>query len=347
VNDIAKGILGGGWSLVAGWILPTTINVLLFGFLVLPSVHRGPLVDDVLRASATQQSFVAFGGSVVIGLVLSALQTPLYRLLEGYLLWPAALAQKSRSRQLRRKKLLEDRLEAIHLRSLQLQGNLVELEDKKRLEELAADPRVKHFAHRDEKLTTVQQALLRERLRRYPVSDAQVAPTRLGNAIRRLEEYGYQRYRLDSQALWYELTATAPTQLRQQVDLARAGVDFFVCLLYGNLVVAVTALASLSAYGRHYIHLLLTAIVMILLARLWYRLAEVASDDWAIAVRALVDVGRKALAESLGLLIPKELIREREMWRSYSRFVRRPYDDSSAATLDEFRMSEDTKRHTS
>ena len=71
------------------------------------------------------------------------------------------------------------------------------------------------------------------------------APTRLGNAIRRLEEYGHNRYRLDSQALWYELTAAAPKQLSQQVDTARAGVDFFVCLLYGQLLAAATALASL------------------------------------------------------------------------------------------------------
>jgi hypothetical protein len=173
-------------------------------------------------------------------------------------------------------------------------------------------------------------------LRRYPVDDAQLAPTRLGNAIRRHEEYGHQRYLLDSQALWYELTAAAPKQLSQQVDAARAGVDFFVALLYGNVVVALTALISLSIYHQRSSALLLTVAIMIVFSLLWYQLAVITTDDWALAVRALVDVGRKPLATALGLYLPKELDKEREMWRRYSRFVRRPYSDRPA-DLDEFR----------
>ncbi|MFG2490359.1 hypothetical protein ACGFSD_04685 [Streptomyces caniferus] len=58
---------------------------------------------------------------------------------------------------------------------------------------------------------------MHERLARYPVADDQIAPTRLGNAIRRFEEYGYDRYRLDTQVLWNELTGCVPDQVRRQV----------------------------------------------------------------------------------------------------------------------------------
>lgn len=340
MSDIAKGILGAGWSLVAGWILPTAINVLVIGFFVLPSLHGLSLVNDLARATTAERSLAGLGASVVIGLMLSALQAPLYRVLEGYVLWPPRLARRSRSRWMRDKQLLVDRLDLTRLQSLEAHGRLKEPSDKTRLATLAVDPRVQRFAQRDQERTAVQQALLRERLRRYPVDDAQIAPTRLGNAIRRLEEYGYQRYRLDSQALWYELTAVAPKQLSQQVDAARAGVDFFVCLLYGNLLVAVIALASLSVLHPHQSTLLLTAAVMIVLSMLWYRLAVATTDDWALAVRALVDVGRKPLAEALCLHLPGELDQEREMWRRYGRFVRQPYDEHRPARLDEFRAVE-------
>lgn len=193
------------------------------------------------------------------------------------------------------------------------------------------------FAKRDQARTTVQRSLLMERLRRYPVDDAQVAPTRLGNAIRRFEEYGYNRYRLDSQALWYELTSAASKQLSRQIETARAGVDFFVCLLYGQLLVAAVALASLAAPRPHYSTLLVTAAVLIVLTPAWYRLAWVTTDDWALAVRALVDLGRKPLAEGLGLRLPGELDQERQMWRLYCRMVRQPYDAERAAALDKFR----------
>ena len=155
--------------------------------------------------------------------------------------------------------------------------------------------------------------------------------------IRRLEEYGFDRYRMDSQSLWYELTAVVPKQVRLQIDAARAGVDFFVCLLYGNLCVVVIALVSLGAPKANYAMLLVTVAVLLVLMPGWYRLALSTTDDWALAVRALVNLGRKPVAEGVGLCLPKELEREREMWRRYSRLVRQSYSPSRAAELDEFR----------
>ena len=263
-------------------------------------------------------------------------------MLEGYL-WLFGIARLRQSHHVRAKHLLQDRLDAIHLRALDSRSQLEKPEEKQRLATLSADQRLSRFAERDQARTTVQRSMLRERLRRYPVDDAQVAPTRLGNAIRRLEEYGYDRYRLDSQALWYELTAASPKPLSQQVDSARAGVDFFVCLLYGHLLVAAVALTSLAAPHPHYSTLLLTAAVLIVLTVAWYRLAWVTTDDWALAVRALVDLGRKPLAEGLGLRLPGELIQERKMWRLYCRMVRQPYEVGRFTALDEFRFeAEDT-----
>jgi hypothetical protein len=340
VSDIAKAILGGGWSLVAGWLLPTAVNVFIFAIFVLPSLHGISLADELSRASIGQRSLAALAASVVVGLILNALQVPLYRILEGYLFWPQGLASKSKKRQLRAKELLADRREWLRLRRLKTKGPLKKQEDQEKYAELEANLRVHRFAKQDEARTEVQRAILSERLRRYPVDEGQMAPTRLGNAIRRHEEYGYQRYLLDSQALWYELTGSAPKQLTQQVDAARAGVDFFICLLYGNLLVALIALVTLSANDAHHLTLLVTAAILITASFLWYRLAVVTTDDWALAVRALVDVGREPLAAAVGLDIPKELSEEREMWRRYGRFVKRPYDANRPPNLDEFRSGE-------
>jgi hypothetical protein len=122
VSDIAKSILGGGWSLVAGWILPTALNVILFAILVLPSLRDISLAGEITRASVEQRSLVALGTAVVLGLTLSALQVPLYRVLEGYLFWPRRMASWSRDRQLRTKKLLAGRRDWLRLRALEVQG---------------------------------------------------------------------------------------------------------------------------------------------------------------------------------------------------------------------------------
>lgn len=114
--------------------------------------------------------------------------------------------------------------------------------------------------------------------------------------------------------------------------------DFFVCLLYGNLLVALLALIGLSTSNPSTETLLVTAFVATAVTPAWYRLAVAATDDWALATRALVDVGRTALADAISLRIPKELSKEREMWDQYCQFVRMPYKDGRSAKLEEFRL---------
>jgi hypothetical protein len=194
---------------------------------------------------------------------------------------------------------------------------------------------------RDEVLTATQQALLGERLARYPVQDDQVTPTRLGNAIRRLEEYGYDRYRLDSQVLWNELTAMAPEQARRQVDTARTSVDFFIALLYGHTVLVAMALCATSVDSADPPVLLGTAGVLCALCPLWYRAAVAATDEWAAAVRALVNLGRHPLAQAMGLDLPQDIAEEREMWRMVSRMSRSRFHDRAVA-LNRFRSPPST-----
>lgn len=76
--------------------------------------------------------------------------------------------------------------------------------------------------------------------------------------------------------------------------------------------------------------------MLLALTHVWYRMAVAGTDDWAAAVQALVNLGRKPLSEALGLAMPDSLAKEREMWRLIGRLAGRPYRDS-AAVLDEFR----------
>ncbi|MCZ4095342.1 MULTISPECIES: hypothetical protein [Streptomyces] len=62
----------------------------------------------------------------------------------------------------------------------------------------------------------------------------------------------------------------------------------------------------------------------------------VAVDEWAAAVRALVNVGRKPLAESLGLAPPSGLEAERTMWGLVTKLSRLPCNERRAA-LDPYR----------
>ncbi|MFD7379789.1 hypothetical protein [Streptomyces mirabilis] len=269
MGDIAKGVLGGGWALVVGWVLPAALNLAVFFLAVAPSMRRTTAIERVWPGSASQTALLLLCAAVLFGIVLNALQTPLYRILEGYLLWPRSAYDRGCRRQRARK------------------------------------GRIAGLITRPEGRTPVQRALLNEQMARYPADDDQIAPTRLGDAIRRFEEYGHNRFRLDTQVLWNELSAAAPEQARRQVETARTSVDFFVALLYGHGVVAVLAFLALGSAGAERPLLAVTAIALCALIPLWYRSAVYATDEWAAAVRAMVNLGRKPLAEALGLVLPK------------------------------------------
>jgi hypothetical protein len=334
MTAIVTSLLGGGWELVAGWILPTAINTLFFAFLVLPALRGVPAFYVVLTASHPAQALALLVTAVVGGLALSALQTPLYRVLEGYN-WPAGLRRRRIEHHRQTRELLDRQLRLAQLTRRERAGTLTpaQSDDLAELRRLGAAPGLPR--------TSLEISVLAERLRRYPVDAEQILPTRLGNAIRRFEEYGYDRYRLDIITMWYALYGVSAAQVRREVGAGRASADFFVCLIYGHVAVALAAIATLAVHPSVGPAVAIAAAVV--LSVMWYWMAVRATDEWAAAVRGLVDLGRRPLAEALGLDLPGTLEQERKMWSLVSRRSRVPHGDW-AAELDEFRATSGDSR---
>jgi hypothetical protein len=305
LTDIVKGVLAGSWGLVAGWILPVGLVIALFGVMVLPSLGEWSAFMVLAAASAAEKGLVLLVASVAIGLTLSTMSTPLYRVLEGYTLWPVGWQQK----------------------------------------------RIKHHrSHRQElrKAVTggagessgsaVVDALALERFSRYPDVDDQVAPTMLGNAIRRFEYYSLDRYQLDSQQCWYHLRAAAPESTAKEVDNARSGVDFFICLLYMLILLILTAVAALFTPSPDWLRLGIASGLGGAGAIGSYYAAVKATDAWASSVKAMVDTGRIPLAKALGLQIPAKLAEERDMWQRVGWLLGFAYEPEAGTELDPYRQ---------
>jgi hypothetical protein len=211
-------------------------------------------------------------------------------------------------------------------------------DDAAELVKIRTDPALSKVPESARELSPVTISMLAEKHRRYPVDDGQVLPTLLGNAIRRFEEYGYDRYRLDTVTMWNALLGVVPDSVQKRVDASRVGVDFFVCLIYGQLILAACGAAALAVAPGHRVGPILAIALPVVLIPVWYRLAVEATDEWAAAFRGLVDIARKPLADALGLTLPATLEEERRMWQLASRLSRRPYS-AGDAELDKFRAS--------
>ncbi|HEY3544967.1 MAG TPA: hypothetical protein VGK17_02610 [Propionicimonas sp.] len=280
MGDLFKALTGGVARFVLAWMVPSVVTLGLFTIFLLPEVRTlwpFSVIDGI--ASDLLMSGILFGFFVLVfSLIFAYASLPIYRLLEGYSL-PAGVRRRLEIRHLRKWKVLKAR-------------------------ELAAERR-----NQD------PPGLVKEKLNAYPQSSESIRATALGNALTAMEGFGRTRYGLDSQSVWYELQAVVPETVRKQTEEGRAPVDFFVSSIAHFALLCPAFLAVAAAKGSPglgFIGLLVGAAIPVS-----YRMAVRNVKDWGGSVRALVNLGRRPLAESLGLEMPKRLVDERHMWASF------------------------------
>jgi hypothetical protein len=292
VSDIVKGL----WGKLYAWALPTALALGAAWFLV---YRHTPFLQSWLHGWITldhsEKLWVFIGLTASIAFTMNAFSRELYRILEGYLLWPQWLQTVAVLRQLRIKQQLQTQPSGAGWR----------------------------------------RGLALEKLAQYPFDDAQVTPTRFGNALRAFETYGKTRFNLDSQTLWYELCAVAPKSLQTAIDDARSSVDFFIAMTYLNFLLGVFSLAC-AIYQCGPLQLVLVSIISFALGLLCQWLAIRTTGEWAAAVQALVNVSRLKFAESLGLEVPKSLTEEKKMWGLVTRYTYYARTNDGAA-LDQYK----------
>jgi hypothetical protein len=210
---------------------------------------------------------------------------------------------------------------------LQNYGTELQLARKRRLQKPITD-------------TGWHRGLVLEKLALYPKRDDQVAPTRFGNAIRSFETYGKTRFNLDSQSLWYELSAVAPKYIQTEIKDAQSVIDFFVALTYLSAVLGLATFV-IAACEAFKLAIVTISILSLLMTVFCHRLAVIATVQWGYTVQALVNIGRVKLADSLGLQLPDRLEDEKVMWGLvtwYGFFC----DEADGAQLNQFRKKRDT-----
>lgn len=311
--DIFKAMSGGPRNWVLGWLLPAALFCSAVGFFLVPRYAAFPLPKD-----ATERALMLVGAVILLGLVMSALSVQLYQVLEGSLLWPSWIQRRRiKAHQENRVRLLQQAYPASAPRE---------------------EESVSEGAEREsvEGKLALEDARVLERLYGYPVDPGQIAPTRFGNALRSFETYGYDRYMLDSQSLWDELISVVPENLRQEEANSRAPVDFFVATLWFDVLYLVLTAITLVRDGVDG-GLIAALVIGGAILPLSYFVAIRSCVGWAQAVRAVVNLGRKPLAASLGLVLPHTIEAEREMWRAVGWFVADFYEAQSARSVDAWR----------
>lgn len=303
-----------GKAFVIGFLLPAILGT--FAAIQLMALFG---VKIALPAAINVQASV---GVVMLGLViwfvailLMALNTPIIRLLEGYVWQGPFLLFEQRC---------YERFDDLNRQKQELGARWSKA--------------VQDGGQASAALRKSYGDVLRQLAQEFPHERRFVLPSRFGNALRAFEVYSEVVYGLDAITGWSRLSALIPGELKTQLDDAKAQVDFWVNIWFGTMVMLVLY-ACLALAGRSlpvFPFLPAAAMVVALLAAFFARQMVY---GWGALVMSVFDLYRKDLADKMGLKLPRSVEKEREMWDLVGKMMIYRSADS-AQKLTQFRKHE-------
>lgn len=157
---------------------------------------------------------------------------------------------------------------------------------------------------------------LRAAIQNYPDDTGNILPFRIGNFLRAAEVYPRVVYGLDAVGSWHRLQNLIPDALRDAIAASRAQLSFAVNVFVLTLAALLLALLLTLSIGPPSWSLLLGGFVILYAAR---RLIFSAGSAYGAHFAAAYDLHRGALADQLGLKLPRNPEAERDMWREVNR----------------------------
>lgn len=142
----------------------------------------------------------------------------------------------------------------------------------------------------------------------YPNPRRYIMPTRLGNSLRRFEREAGRGYGLNAIAVSARLHLVAPEPHQRYLSDAREQLDLNVRLCVVGLIASAVSVFVLATDGAW----LFAALIPWLFSYLTYRGAVTSADEYGEVFRAVLDLNRFGLYESLRLVLPRDSKEERE-----------------------------------
>jgi hypothetical protein len=342
LSDILKGLTG-GWNFLVSWVFPSAIAWSVFALFLFPELQHVPIFSDIAGTSPANKTLVLAGAAIFTGLLLNSLSTVLFRVIEVYYPIPPRIETWLRNRQQFRQQALRNQLQELKdlRKKLELAsaGSKGSSENEVRIDKFPLSAKT-IGSNVSQTGIDIKIGLLRERLRRYPADDRQLGSTQFANALRAIETYGWDRYRLDSQILWSELISAVPDSLRTEEESARSPINFSVSMIYLSALLGVACLAVNLGLSGSSIAPTVVGVISLLLVPVWYKLAVLNTRYLRSVQQAIVNIGRVELAKKMGLTIPRKLQDEREMWEQLFWFVDERFDEEYVSGLDSYRLEE-------
>lgn len=263
--------------------------------------------------------------TVIIGFTLTALNTYILKLFEGYIIFPPIRFLYNRGLQRHRQK-----ARSLMARCESLEKEYIYL---------------KNFNSNDPHLKDKLGIILDEHYRvasqydqNYPAHLDDVLPTRFGNALKAAEDHAVQRYGFDGVTFWPRLIHVIPDSYKATIDSTRNELSFlvnmsilsvvfsFLCVMAifhtmattdvvsGNIEVFETFVGNVLKY------LFATLLGMIGFA-FFYNASIISLGSFTLTIRASFDLFRLDLLKKLELVRPNDFDEEFDTWENLNELI--------------------------
>ncbi|MDL1944934.1 hypothetical protein FBQ99_21620 [Chloroflexi bacterium CFX2] len=263
--------------------------------------------------------------TVIIGFTLTALNTFILKMFEGYVIFPPVRFLYNISRK-------------IHLRKAQSMVNKRnELEaEVRRLESLIkAHPELE--AELEELMDRYYKAAADYSLT-YPDNLSDVLPTRFGNTLKAAENYSGERYGFDGVHFYPRLMQVIPVEYKLNIDTARNELSFlanmsilsvffsFLCMFAIFISMSMvngagTDPAIFIEFSGTVMRYLTAAAVGFISCGFFYNASIFSVNSFGLMIRSSFDLFRMDLLKKLGLERPKDSEEEFNTWQVLNELI--------------------------
>lgn len=298
-------------------------------------------------AQVTYQSvrfvLILFIITVIIGYTLTALNTFILKMFEGYVTPFPVRFLYTINRQIHRRKAfdLKAKRDELEVAILEMEERNPEWETK--LENLRSE---------------YYKAASKYDLN-YPESPEQILPTRFGNTLKAAENYPGERYGFEGVQLWPRLLHVIPPEYKQNIDGARNELSFLVnmsilSMIFSTLCICaffysmwstdlgsgglMNYLAFMSIATKY----LIAAAAGFLSCGFFYNASIFSVSSFGLMIRSAFDLFRLDLLKKLELVRPNDSIQEFETWSILNELIVLGSHSLTFQKLD-YRPEEDTQ----
>ena len=290
-----------------------------------------------------ESGLVALLVAIMMGFTLTSLNTYVYRLFEGYVLYDLLIP--FRKLELKRARRIRSKLDLVHKKIDQLEAG-IENWKKARMPKYNAG-RLERIERRIINLKAQRDALTADYDLRYPPDESLILPTRFGNILRAAEAYSQSRYQIDSVPLWPRLVYAMDEKYMGHVDTANdqcsfllnssllsaifAVLSFFASsyqffLLYGLFygisgIVNITSPANPDVYIQRIFGYFMAGVFALGIAWFFYSASLLNVTKYGNLIRSSYDLFRFNLLDRLHLKLPPNIQKERRLWENVSEFI--------------------------